>query len=60
MLEGSAAVVWRLLAGGQSTEALVEAVAEAYVVSPADVEDDVHRFLESAVQLGAVSRGEGA
>jgi hypothetical protein len=56
VLEGTAAVIWRLLDQADTEATLVAAVAEAFDIVPANVREDVHAFLRHLNDLGLVTR----
>lgn len=56
VLEGTAAMIWHLLAEEDSEVRLVGLVARAFHVHPAHVRADVHAFLLHLSDLGLVTR----
>ena len=51
-VQGSGAVLWRLLAHSTTRERLVEALVETYDVDSASAGDDVDEFLETLSKRG--------
>ena len=58
VLEGTAALIWRLLDETDTEVRLVGAVARAFHVHPAQVRGDVHAFLMHLKDLGFVTPGD--
>jgi hypothetical protein len=58
VLDGTAAVLWRLLEDVDTEARLAGAVAREFQVHPSSVRGDIHDFLLQIQSLGLVTRGE--
>ena len=56
LLEGPAAVAWRLLSEPTDEPGLIESLAEIYEVSPEEIREQVREMLEDWERRGLLSR----
>lgn len=60
VLDGTAAVLWRLLEEVDTEVRLTGAVAREFRVHPSSIRSDVHHFLSQIHALGFVTRGDSS